>query len=63
MKNPYKVKKILVLKRKKKKKRKDPLWLSYDNQEAFDLVVGDFVSDHVCRKYNRNDGIHIYFDV
>jgi len=40
-----------------------PLWLSCDNQEAFDLVVGDFVSDHVCRKYNRNDGIHIYFDV
>lgn len=45
------------------KKRKDPLWLSYVNQEAFDLVVGDFVSDHVCRKYNRNYGIHIYFDV
>lgn len=52
MKNPFKFKKNQS--EKHTKKRKDPLWLSYDNQEVFDLVVGDFASDHVCRKYNRN---------
>lgn len=57
----FQVKKISV--KHTQKKRKDPLWLSYHNQEVFDLVVGDFASDHVCRKYNRNYGIHIYFDV
>lgn len=57
MKNPDEFKKNTST--ETQKKRKDPLWLSYDNQEAFDIVVGDFVSDHVCRKYNRNDRIHI----
>lgn len=38
------------------KKRKDPLWLSYDKQEVFDLAVGDFPSDHVCKNITEMMG-------